>query len=70
MKDSDLIDIEKMNKLAEELGIKVDKNSSSPGIYLTENGKRKKMDAVSLLMAIFPDLKSDIDDIEKRDEVH
>ncbi|MCP1184996.1 hypothetical protein [Paenibacillus sp. 1781tsa1] len=70
MKDSGGIDIEKMNRIAEELGIKVTKNSSSPGIYLTENGKRKKMDAISLLMAIFPELKSDLDNIKKRDEEH
>ncbi|WP_339193882.1 hypothetical protein MKY95_19095 [Paenibacillus sp. FSL P4-0176] len=70
MKDSGGIDIEEMNKLAEELGIKITKDSNSPGIYLNENGKRKKMDALSLLMAIFPELKSDINHIEKGDEIH
>lgn len=42
--------------LAEELGIKVTKDSQNPGFYVTTNGERKKLDVIDLFVAIFPEI--------------
>lgn len=56
MRDTRPVDLDKMIILAEELGIKVTKNSKKPGFYVSTNGERKKVDVVDLFVAIFPEM--------------
>lgn len=44
-----MADMEKMMKLAEELGIKINKKSDSPGFFLNKNGLKEKCDIKDLL---------------------
>lgn len=46
-----------MKRIAKEIGIKVTENSKTPGFYLTQNRKSKKIDVIDLFVAIFPEIK-------------